>query len=114
MCAGSASEPCLGCWGNGEKSSLQGALVLWDLMEGMLESNRYNSRRRELGSVFLEKVTLKGILKLGVGTYLLIQWLRLCTFNAGSVSSVPNQGTKIPHAMWCGQKIFFKLGVIVT
>ena len=38
---GSESGPCLGCWGNGEKSSLQGALVLWELTEGMLESNRY-------------------------------------------------------------------------
>ena len=68
-----------------------------------------SSRRRELVSVFLEKVTLKGILKLGVGTYLVIQWLRLCTSNAGSVSLVPNQRTKISHAMWCGPKYFLKI-----
>ena len=25
-------------------------------------------------------------------------------FNAGGVGSIPGQGTKIPHAMQCGQK----------
>ena len=33
-----------------------------------------------------------------------VQWLRLHTSNPRSVSSVPGQGTKIPHATWCGQK----------
>ena len=31
-------------------------------------------------------------------------WLRLCTSNAGFVSLIPGQETKIPHALWRGQK----------
>ena len=27
-----------------------------------------------------------------------VQWLRLCTFNAGNAGSIPGQETKIPHA----------------
>jgi len=30
--------------------------------------------------------------------------LRLFTFSAGDKISVPGQGTKFPHATWCGQK----------
>ena len=39
------------------------------------------------------------------GTYLVVQWLRLCTPNAGGLGSIPGQGTrshmaqlKTPHA----------------
>ena len=28
------------------------------------------------------------------------QWLRTCPFTAGSVGSIPSQGTEIPHASW--------------
>ena len=35
---------------------------------------------------------------------LAIQWLRLCPSNAGGMGSIPDQGTKIPHAMQHGQK----------
>ena len=34
------------------------------------------------------------------------QWLRLHVSNACDESSIPGQGTKIPHAMWCGQNFF--------
>ena len=34
------------------------------------------------------------------GTSLVVQWLRLCTLTAGDMSSIPGQGTKIPHAAW--------------
>ena len=33
-----------------------------------------------------------------------VQWLRLCTSSAGGVSSIPGQGTKIPHAVDHDQK----------
>ena len=36
------------------------------------------------------------------GTSLAVQWLRLCTSNAGGGGSIPGQGTKIPHATWHG------------
>ena len=38
-------------------------------------------------------------------TSLLVRWLRHCTSNAGDEGSITDQGTKIPHAVWHGQKI---------
>ena len=32
------------------------------------------------------------------GTSLAVQWLRLHTFTAGGMGSIPNQGTKILHS----------------
>ena len=34
----------------------------------------------------------------------MVQWLRLSASNAGGMDSIPGQGTKIPHALRCGQK----------
>ena len=39
-----------------------------------------------------------------LGTSLVVQRLRLLPSDAGGVSSVPSQGTKIPQAMGCSQK----------
>ena len=39
-----------------------------------------------------------------LGTSLVAQWVRLRAPNAGGPGSIPGQGTKIPHAMPCGQK----------
>ena len=36
--------------------------------------------------------------KLGLGTSLVVQCLRLCTFNAGDTGSILGRRTKIPHA----------------
>ena len=46
-----------------------------------------------------------------LGTSLVVQWLRLPASNAGSMSSIPGRGTKIPHAAQRGQKInqYFKI-----
>ena len=33
-----------------------------------------------------------------------VPWLRLCVSTAKGSGSIPGQGTKIPHASWCGQK----------
>ena len=41
-------------------------------------------------------------------TSLGVQWLRLCASNAGNVEFHSGWGTKILHAMWHSQKIFFK------
>ena len=38
------------------------------------------------------------------GTSLAVQWLRLHASTAGGTGSIPGCGTKIPHAMWHGQK----------
>ena len=39
------------------------------------------------------------------GTSLVVQQLRLCTFNARSVSSISGWGTKIQHTAWGSQKV---------
>ena len=39
------------------------------------------------------------------GTFLVVQWLRFPTANAGGVGSIPGRGTKISHAAQRGQKI---------
>ena len=34
-----------------------------------------------------------------LGTSLEVQWLRVCTSNAGGMGLIPGQGTKIPHVV---------------
>ena len=43
------------------------------------------------------------------GTSLVVQWVRLGASTTGGTSSIPGQGTKIPHAMWQGQKKKIKI-----
>ena len=43
-----------------------------------------------------------------IGTSLVVQWLRLCSSNAGDVSLILGWGIKMPCALWGGSKIFFK------
>ena len=38
------------------------------------------------------------------GTSLAVQWLRLHASTAGDVGSIPDRGTKIPHAVQWGRK----------
>ena len=45
------------------------------------------------------------ILNLSLGTCLAVQWLRFRTFTARGTGSIPGQGTKIPHAVRCSQKL---------
>ena len=40
------------------------------------------------------------------GTSLLVQWLGLHASTAGGMGSIPGWGTKVPCAVWHGQKIF--------
>ena len=57
---------------------------------------------------FLEKPTSlfnPPIIRSMLGTSLAIPWFRLRASNAGSAVSVPDWGTKIPHASWHCQKI---------
>ena len=35
----------------------------------------------------------------------MVQWLRLCVSSAEGLGSIPGRGTKIPRAVWHGQKI---------
>ena len=46
----------------------------------------------------------EGDKKTGIGTSVEVQWLRLCAPSAGGVSSVPDQGAKIPQAEWQKKK----------
>jgi len=43
-------------------------------------------------------------LKLGAGTSLAVQWLRLCTSNVGGIDSTSGWETEIPHDLWRGQR----------
>ena len=47
---------------------------------------------------------LCGLKKYKFGTSLAVQWLRPCASTEGGTASTPGLGTKIPHAVWCGQK----------
>ena len=40
-----------------------------------------------------------------LGTSLEFQWKRLCASTAGAAGSIPGQGSKIPHATQCSQKV---------
>ena len=51
-------------------------------------------------------------LELIIGTSLVVQWLGLHTSNAGGVGLIPGHGTKIQHAVWCGQKKNDKIELI--
>ena len=50
------------------------------------------------------------------GTSLAAQWLRLRTSSTGGMGSIPGLGTKIPYAMWHGQKkeILVIISVVVV
>ena len=43
-----------------------------------------------------------------LGTSLVVQWLRLHASTAVGAGLIPGRGTKIPHTVWCGQKIKLK------
>ena len=45
---------------------------------------------------------------LSTGTSLVVQWLRLCTSNAGGWGSIPAPGTKIPQAETKGSQVTAK------
>ena len=52
-----------------------------------------------------------------VGTSLAVQWLKLHASTAGGMGSTSGQGTRIPHAAWCGQKkkiMTFRRSSLVT
>ena len=44
-------------------------------------------------------------LRLATGTSLAAQWLGLRASTAGGAGSIPGWGTKIPHAIRCGQNL---------
>ena len=50
--------------------------------------------------VYIIRLTKPSLhIKGNIWTSLAVQWLRLCTSNAGGAGSNPGQGTKIPRAM---------------
>ena len=60
-------------------------------------------KRESLIAIILVKpeYSLELKIKISFRTFLVVQHLRLCTSTEGSI---PGWGTKIPHAMPCGQK----------
>ena len=53
-----------------------------------------------------------GVLNRVIGTFLAVQWLRLCASNARGEGSIPGRETKIPHATGCSQKKTTVNGII--
>ena len=68
------------------------------------EDSSFNNGRVTCSRLTFLCVWIKRIYKSYWGTSLAVQWLRLCASNAGGIDSIPGQGTKIPHALRCGQK----------
>ena len=62
------------------------------------------SKEKEKGFLRISKAAFYISRTKALRTSLAVQWLRLCTSNAGGMGSIPGQGTKIPHAAWCSQK----------
>ena len=56
---------------------------------------------REMGN---DDESVCGVLNRVIGTFLVVQWLRLCASNAGGEGSIPGRESKIPHAAECSQK----------
>ena len=52
-----------------------------------------------------DKVSESQLRRSGLGSSLEVQWLGLHTSNAGGTGSIPGQGTEIPRATRCSQKI---------
>jgi len=42
---------------------------------------------------------MKYMIKIDLGIFLVVQWLRLCASTAGGVGLIPNWGTKILHVV---------------
>ena len=64
-----------------------------------------NQNHNEIITSHLLRWLLKNKQTKDYGTSLAVQWLRLCTSNAGGAGLIPGWGTKIPHATWYGQKL---------
>ena len=48
-------------------------------------------------------------LNISLGTFLVVQWLRISAFSAGSAGSIPGWRTEIPYAARCSQKLNKKI-----
>ena len=53
----------------------------------------------------LENLTRRIKILQATETSLMVQWLRIHAFIPEVMGSIQDQGTKIPHAVQCGQKI---------
>ena len=53
----------------------------------------------QVSVMYQMNVMLATFKKLCLETSLVVQWLKFCVSTAGGMGSIPNQGTKIPHAM---------------
>ena len=54
----------------------------------------YSMYSTAIWSIEMKDITLSKILNSYLGTSLVVQWLRLCTSNAGGPGSIPGQGTR--------------------
>ena len=61
-----------------------------------------------------KKKKTRETVNLMLGTSLTVQWLRLCTSNAGGVGLIPGQETKLSHASRVGWQKKEMLTVVMS
>ena len=64
------------------------------------ESGEKKNMRKNTNS-YLKIIILKNMI---LGNSLAVQWLGVSALTAGGLCSIPGWGTKIPQAVWYGQK----------
>lgn len=72
---------------------------------GCVEEDLKNKLVRQKKMPFLENLTGRINSLKAIGASIVVQWLRIHAFIPGVVGLIQGQGTKIPHAVQCGQNI---------
>ena len=83
--------------GEGGRPGRRGGGLLKGLAYRVRVEEPFLKKQRSLWSILSFK-------KSSFGTSLAVQWLRLHASTAGHTGLIPGRGTKIPHAVWDGQK----------
>ena len=78
-------RPGLEGWFQGDSSPLHLLCTFFLLLLHQLHIRSSGIRSQRLGTL---------VLKSYMGTFLVVQWIRLCTLNAGGPGSIPSQGAR--------------------
>ena len=76
----------------------------WAAVYGVAQSRTRLKRLSSSSSRILLTIIAMNIYQQFAGNFLVVQWLGLGTFIAGTQVQFPGRGTKIPQAKQCGQK----------
>ena len=84
----------------------QGSLVCCSPYDLVTEQQQHIDSKITFSDYFEVLEELQNCLPLEAS--LVVQWLKLFVSNTGDMGPISSQGTKIPHAAWCSQKIKLK------